>query len=416
VWAALGGSAGGQECLSWQRRIDAPMSPRERHAMAYDLRRGVTVLFGGRYFSQPYGDTWEWDGDTWQQRDVVGPEARSEHAMVYDRGRGVTVLFGGTAPGVQSATANALVIFGDTWEWDGEKWVQRSNEGPEPRLRAAMAYDSRREVVVLFGGLGEFARLYGNTWEWDGHFWQLRSTEGPSNRAHASMAYDEDRGVTVLFGGGDHHGLTNDTWEWNGSDWTRISAPSSPLPRTGHGQVYDRGRRVSVLFGGSVGVNEPRGDVWLWDGAGWAASAIPAPSARAGHGMVYDSRRGNIVVFGGDPGLLDTWEFLTCRGDADDDGVADGDDECPGTVLGDRVMVGDCDTGVADQVLGNGCTMTELIASCKPEPRPRSRLLRCVIRLVRDWRREGIIHPSDGGKIIRCAARRAHLRGGRARP
>ena len=36
------------------------------HAMAYDVARGVTVLFGG-YVLPPdaIGDTWEWDGTSW---------------------------------------------------------------------------------------------------------------------------------------------------------------------------------------------------------------------------------------------------------------------------------------------------------------------------------------------------------------
>ena len=72
-------------------------SERLGHALAYDSKRGVTVLFGGwsdnRLVHPPA--TWEWDGQTWTLRATSGPSARVSHTMAYDSARGVTVLFGG---------------------------------------------------------------------------------------------------------------------------------------------------------------------------------------------------------------------------------------------------------------------------------------------------------------------------------
>lgn len=66
-------------------------------------------------------------------------EARSSHAMAYDSARGRVVLFGGQGSS-------------DTWEWDGNDWTLRSpNNSPPARSRHAMAYDSARQHVVLFG-------------------------------------------------------------------------------------------------------------------------------------------------------------------------------------------------------------------------------------------------------------------------
>ena len=68
--------------------------------------RGVTVLFGGYDDDINLGDTWEYDGTSWMQRSPVGnPPARRWHAISFDSAQGVTVLFGGYWP------------FDDTWEY-----------------------------------------------------------------------------------------------------------------------------------------------------------------------------------------------------------------------------------------------------------------------------------------------------------
>src|SRR5262245_52136863 len=92
---ALQAPASAQPCQG--RGWELQLGPRSGSAMAYDSARGVTVLFGGALgFSPPYGDTWEWDGNTWIQRATQGPSPRWYAAMAYDSARGVTVLFGGT--------------------------------------------------------------------------------------------------------------------------------------------------------------------------------------------------------------------------------------------------------------------------------------------------------------------------------
>jgi len=64
--------------------------------MVYDSARGRVVLFGG-YGSPPvFGDTWEWDGSNWVERTpATSPTDRYGHEMVYDHARGRVVLFGG---------------------------------------------------------------------------------------------------------------------------------------------------------------------------------------------------------------------------------------------------------------------------------------------------------------------------------
>ena len=70
---------------------------------------------------------------------------------------------------------------GDTWEWDGDRWAQVSDEGdggPSPRYAHAMAYDAARSVTILFGGAGPRGPAgLGDTWEWDGVRWELVSEQ-----------------------------------------------------------------------------------------------------------------------------------------------------------------------------------------------------------------------------------------------
>src|SRR5262249_8951846 len=91
--------------------------------------------------------TWEWDGSNWtQQSPATSPSARTFHAMAYDLVRQRTVLFGGW-----DMVLNFFLS--DTWEWDGSNWVARGL-GPLPeRAEAehALVHAAAGERVVCFG-------------------------------------------------------------------------------------------------------------------------------------------------------------------------------------------------------------------------------------------------------------------------
>ena len=53
------------------------------------------------------------------------------------------ILFGGFG---------ASGVLGDTWAWNGTEWRKLAESGPEPRGMGYLAYDARRDRVVLFGG------------------------------------------------------------------------------------------------------------------------------------------------------------------------------------------------------------------------------------------------------------------------
>jgi len=379
----------------WQPGKGAVPTPRWYHAMAFDERQGVVVLFGGNDDNPlPSDDTWQWDGDKWTYIPRGGPAARYGHAMAYDSIRGVTVMFGGYGD----------TFFGDTWEWDGTSWTLRSDTGPAPRMRHAMAFDSARGVTVLFGGYGWSGggQTFNDTWEWDGGMWTLRpSSDAPSERYGHAMAFDERRGVTVL-NGGRGQAPRNDTWEWNGLTW---SWRAGTLCASDHAMAYASDRHTTFLV--------KHGQMWEWDGEGWL-SAPAVPSHGDGPAMVHDRARGVLVLFGGVGAPVTTWEFATC-GDTDGDGVPDPDDACPNSDLAKTVVIDGCDSGVANHLFDDGCTMADRIAGCATGANNHGNLVSCVAQLTHDWVDEGVISTRDKGPIQRCAAQadlpQPHLNG-----
>jgi hypothetical protein len=180
--------------------------------MAFDPIRRRIVLFGGDSEGR-LNDTWEWDGDEWVQQGDSGPSGRIHPAMAYDTGRSRLVLFGGAAEDVG---------LGDTWEWDGTAWTEESDFGADPCAGAAMVFKGSRSA--LFGGAASIAAMgpqpFGRSWEWNGTHWTARQDMGPGGRVFHAMAFDESRSRVVLFGGstvaagnGGAAGLRGDTWE-----------------------------------------------------------------------------------------------------------------------------------------------------------------------------------------------------------
>jgi hypothetical protein len=306
----FGGGSDGQDTWvwdgqNWTMTHYAKPPVRGYFAMVFDAKRGKTVLFGGHDnlkfcsggASTNCQDTWEWDGGSWQLASMAGPSARYYHAMAYDCARKKAVLFGGRDD--DKICSNGVSIrCQDTWEWDGSNWQLVSTTGPSARYGHAMAYDSARGKVVMFGGNG----VTNDTWEWDGSSWQLASTTGPSARSYHAMAYDSARGNILLFGGSSG---SDETWEWDGNKWQQVM-DASPSERRMHAMAYDSGRGKAVLFGGrdiskqcSGGVSEQCSDIWEWDGVNWQNIPATGPASRYSHAMAFNGTNGNVVMYGG---------------------------------------------------------------------------------------------------------------------
>ena len=272
---------------------------RQNSALAFDIIRGVSVLFGGWDGTQRRNDTWEWNGTLWNQINTLNaPSPRDAVAMAYDVIRQVTVCTSG------------YVSPGETWEYDGTDWTQISPTNTHQLgAHCPMVFDFVRGVSVLFGRSSATNAL--ETWEWNGTNWtQITTTLAPAN--NGNMAYDAVRMRTV------HFGDLGATWEYDGIAWTQMAPATSP-PGRGCGSdnmVYDLGRQVVVLFGGCP--NPALGDTWEYDGVTWQqVTTANAPGfPRRYPAMAYDSSRQRTVLFGGrdfSTGssflIDDTWEY-----------------------------------------------------------------------------------------------------------
>ncbi len=274
-------------------------SGRRGHQMAYDARRERVVLFGGND-GLLLADTWEWDGKDWTLVANSGPPARFNHAMAYDPVLERVVLFGG----------ESTELHGDTWLWDGERWTS-APIAPEPRRNAALVYDAESGGVILFGGIGgDDDVVYGDTWLLAAGSWSQVSNSGPSPRWNHAMAADSARDQIVLFGGSDLNTAYADTWQWGRAGWTP-RAIAGPPARASAAMAFDPTLGQSVLFGGFSSVR--LGDSWIYDGVDWKESAGASPSPRSQMSMVYDAARRHTLLFGGWNGsqiFRETWAFV----------------------------------------------------------------------------------------------------------
>ncbi len=274
------------------------------HVMTYHAGLRQVVLFGGSDPERVYsGSLWGWDGTRWSELSRGGPEPRIHAALAYDSHRDRLVLHGGIKSRDES--------FGDTWEWDGQSWTRRADAtmGPGIRDHHAMTYDAERGVVVLYGGQNLIDEYLSETWEWDGESWERQPGAGPPARSTHRLVYDSDRRQVVLFGGWGPEAQLDDLWSYDTSGWQRIEE-SGPTARGANRVAYDSARGQLVLFGGLVG-REASAETWLF-ADGWMRQDVPGPSARNVHGMAFDSHRNRVVLYGGigaDGRLADTWEW-----------------------------------------------------------------------------------------------------------
>ncbi len=285
-----------------QIALDATWTPGEQPlpeirsaAMAYDAARGRMILFGGLAqqggIGVPLDKTWEWDGTSWMRRTPVNaPPARSGHALAYDTARQRIVLFGGT-------DASGAVLT-DTWEWDGVSWLEYLPAAiPAISGQPTLVYDSLRARVLLIGANASAPSQLA-TWVWDGTGWTQIPTSIPSARTGFSLAYDAGRDRVVLFGGLRAGVLQQDTWEFNGTAWARTYPLNPPTARSGHAMIYDALRQRVVLVGGVDATGKPLEDSYTYDGSIWAALDVDLPP-RANALLAYDSARSLVILAGG---------------------------------------------------------------------------------------------------------------------
>ncbi len=288
--------------VAW-RQARTPTGRSGANMTFFEARGRMVLVAGGNDVA--LGDMIESDGVRWFDTPVIdGPSPRTSHGLAYDKKRQRLVLFGGAGP---EGTTLA-----DTWEHDGTRWTRQAPAlHPPGRSSAMITYDIERQRVVLFGGANpSTGAVLGDTWEYDGTIWRQSSpaTSPPARSAHG-IAYDASRKRVVVFGGspGGSGAELGDTWEYDGTNWTKFTG-SGPPGRLAAPLAYDPERKKVVVFGGTSGATFLN-DTWEYDGAAWIRASALGPPARAGHTFAFDPNLHSITMCGGAKGFT-TNDFL----------------------------------------------------------------------------------------------------------
>lgn len=345
---------------TWSNRTPASGVPPKGvwYGLVYDLRRQKIILAGG-VVPQP---VWEWDGaaGSWTERPMTAATVGLTSAVAYDAFSGRVLFFlrtgevvegdpvtgamtqrtpaTGTVPSNRESNGVAFdsrrrryVIYSglsysggapgqdtsgeDTWEWDPatNRWTEVSPARPSPgrRDQAAMAYDTARRRVVLFGGSTRESPL--STWEWDSatRAWTdvpVTMFRPPQTSQH-SMVYDAGRARTVLFGGRGESPTADDLLEYDAASmsWMNRTPPAgvAPTARPAIAMAYDSDRQRVFVYDGSS-------TLWEWDGGGgrWLPHAFSSPPLGTGGSLVYDRARRRLVYLQGlGPSGVSAWDW-----------------------------------------------------------------------------------------------------------
>jgi hypothetical protein len=225
--------------LQWKQvAIQSGPAPRRGHAMVTDTTRGKILMFGGSVNTREgAAELWEWDGAslTWSNRSPTNsssvPAGRSHPVISFDEGLGKLIVYDSSS---LSGTSQSSTSF---WDWDVATGGWTFHGLPDilpdsPEIYAV--YDAARRRHVFVPNVLDDA--VSQTWELDAKSfkWYIRSLQStPGIRYGSAVAYDSARRVVVLFGGDRRPGgPDNDTWEYtvknlaNGEGCTAASAAS----------------------------------------------------------------------------------------------------------------------------------------------------------------------------------------------
>ncbi|MCD4654744.1 hypothetical protein K8T06_12530 [bacterium] len=296
--------------LDWVRITTEYTPPHiDGHKMVYNIQNQECISFGW-YSRNEDVPMYSYDGCNWYQIQPSGdwPSPRSHFGMAYDSSRNVVVVFGGFQ--------GSFDYLGDTWEWDGTQWEEKFPvDSPTDRTGISMTYSVSMERIILFGGYTESDEVTNELWIWDGFEWvDATPSSGPSPRSASRIACDSAREKLVLFGGTETgSSAKDDTWEWDGVQWLRVFPDTVPEGRYHHVLLFDSSRNVVLMFGGLCNISGVSRETWEYDGIDWTQiQPDHRPVARTSHAACYDSARNRVVMYGGYAGggsLNDTWEY-----------------------------------------------------------------------------------------------------------
>ena len=217
-----------------RRQTDNHPGERHWHGMVYDTTRNKIVLFGGQDngADRNMNDTWEFDGSDWQRIETVTSPPNRRFEMAYDERRGISVVFHGGIDGtweydgldwrkvpttagpqhtgrmIYHPEIDAILHFGsgderdETWLYSEGDWqrISRGVAGLKGRWFHDLAYDSEHGLIIMFGGYAPADNKSRNdAWVYDGDTWLELIAESPPPRMeqHTMVFYPKTSSVYV---------------------------------------------------------------------------------------------------------------------------------------------------------------------------------------------------------------------------
>jgi hypothetical protein len=281
--------------------------------MVYDSKIQRTVMFGGLTAldagtSKAYdlGDTWEWNGQKWILRYTpAAPPARSSHVMVWDSNRQQTLLFGGKYGGVYvGTTTTSPTYLNDTWKYTNGTWSKIDTPNSPPRrVIHGGAFDPIRDRFIVYGGTtidsAGKTSALRDTWEFDGTTWTQNGDNGP-DVAKPILVYDKARNKVLMLAEDAAVAAHMYSYDAGAKSWTELKPTTLP-PCVNEGMmVYDSTRNVVVYTGGTCVSSGLLEETYEWNGDNWTKVTLNSLAGRVfGGAMAYDEGHQKTVLFGG---------------------------------------------------------------------------------------------------------------------
>jgi hypothetical protein len=303
-------------------------SPRGYVSIAYDAESQQVVLYGGQIGpwglrTSVNGETWAYDvtANVWAQMfPKLRPNDKAAAQLGYDVESDRVIMYGG-----------GICLWGlateETWAYDynTNTW-EKMAYGPKDHLGARLAYDSKSDRMILFGGIDvRDWFLQDDTWAYDynSDTWtEMKAAVSPPGRNYQAMTYDSKADRVLTWGGMyiDESPLPESMWayDYNSNTWEELLTGKKPYPKSRDyaAMAYDVGSDRTILFGGvPIPIDDPDGETgtWAYDYKTntWTEMnpAIEPPSVSR-HAMVYSVATDRVILFGGelnDDGVLFTY-------------------------------------------------------------------------------------------------------------
>ena len=285
----------------------------DRTASVRDTRRDRMLMFGGEFRGQPLWDVFAVDNQAVPQWSAVGllhsslhPDGRAGAYVAYDSKRDRLVIFGGI---------KRLTCLDDVWTLNLSglsDWTQLHPSGTAPTARSdgSAVYDPVGDRILVYGGQVQLSeREFDPTdelWELDlaTLTWRQPPASGSLPLPHVGHAaqWDAASGSMLIVGGWVADTTTPFLYDPVTETWTKLAPAGVPRRPTRSPIVYDSRRDRYLLFGGGSNAPDERDVDVLTLRPAPAWSSLPAhelPGTRFAATSVTDTKRDRLVYFGG---------------------------------------------------------------------------------------------------------------------